>query len=312
MPIRPWTGRNVGIEMEMTTTTTSRTSVSEGMLRRAIEPHTLRLNSRNAGYWRSDGSAWDIKTDSSCGWEVASPAIQLDESGNNAELRGVCEGISSLRPVVNRSCGLHVHVEVQDFGWQELQMLMALWARYEPFFYELMPVSRRSNTYCHPLNRIAWDAPGGVYFPTTRQVLAADTERSFDTRARSLGRYASLNTSGWWRHKRVEFRLHSGTVNYTKIRHWTMLCCALVGRVIHPDLPPVSRSIREAGRASGFSTVYIGRQLGLLPSRQVPEPPPEGLALMAWLNARRLQFTPQSANYDAPAPAAGTTPATTR
>ena len=294
--------------MEMTTTTTTRTSVSESMLRNAIDPHTTRLNSREAGYWHSDGSHWDIKTDSSCGWEVASPALLLDSYGDNEELKGVCGGLTLIRPVVNRSCGLHVHVDVSDFSWRDVQRVVALWARYEPFFFELMPLARRNNQFCHAMNREAWTSPASHHFATTRQILDANSETTFDRHARQFGRYASLNLASWWRNRRLEFRLHSGTINYVKVKNWTMLCNAVVGRVVHPTLPEVSRVIRQERRASGFSTVYIGRQLGMLQSRQVPDPPPEGGDLMAWINSRRLQFTPESANYGGPAPTAASTP----
>lgn len=301
MPYRPWMERTVGIELELTSSSTSRTSISQEMLRNAIRPVVANLNDRAPGWFHSDGSTWDVKTDSSCGWEVASPAIRLAENGGNDELKGVCEALTRLQPIVNRSCGLHVHIGCTDFQWRDLQMLMALWARYEPFFYELMPTSRRSNQFCWHLHRSSWSGHTGAQWSQVQRALAARTENDFNANARRLNRYAALNLASWWRHGRVEFRLHSGTINYTKVKNWAMLCAAVVGRVKHPELPPVSTAMRSTPRAAGFSTVYIGRQLGLLPSRQVPNPAPEGIDLMAWINSRRLQFTPESANYGGPA-----------
>lgn len=299
MPYRPWMDRTVGVEMETTSTTTTNTSLTIPMIRRALRGTTDRLGSRD-GYYHSDGNTWDVKTDSSCGYEIASPALHLDAQGDNIELQRVCEALTRLQPVVNRSCGLHVHVDCSDFNWRKLQMLMALWCRYEPFFFELMPPARRTNHFCYHMHRSAWSGATAAVWNHIRQALDARTEGSFNTHARHISRYAALNVSGWWRHGRVEFRLHSGTINYAKVKHWAMLCSAVIGRVNHPELPPVSTAMRSAPRASGFSTVYIGRQLGLLPSRQVPQPAQEGINLMAWINSRRLQFTPESVRYGGP------------
>ena len=84
--------------------------------------------------YHSDGRTWDIKTDSSCGYEVATPAISLDESGNNDVLRRVCEELRVLGPLVNNSCGYHLHIACQDYTWDDLRRLLILWTRYEPFF----------------------------------------------------------------------------------------------------------------------------------------------------------------------------------
>lgn len=300
MTYRPWMGRTVGIEMEMNRTTTTGAALTEAALVRVCDV-TGRRSQRGAGYYHSDGRTWDVKLDGSCGWEVASPALVLDENGDNVELRAVCDGLTALRPQVDRSCGLHVHVDCSDYDWRDLQKLMSLWARYEPYFFSLCPPSRRRNTYCQPLRRTEWAGRDSDIWPTVASAIEATTQAAFERNAMVLGRYTSLNVSGFWRHGRVEFRLHSGTVNYTKIRNWTKMLLALVARVKHPTAPRINKLGRTeqvmftGRRAVNGPTAYISRVLGLGASRTVAsDVPAENRQLVAWMEARRRQFDPSA------------------
>lgn len=296
---RPWTGRTIGIEMEMNTTTTRHDSLSEGTIRRALQGATQRLNTRGAGYYHSDGSAWDIKLDGSCGYEIASPALYLNEEGENAELEAVCNALGTLSPMINRQCGLHVHVDCRDFDWNDMRRLLALWARYEPFFYGLCPPSRRTNTYCGAVRKTTWSGSNSRNWDyAAKPAINADNRQEFERYARYLPRYTSLNVSGWWTHGRVEFRLHSGTINYPKIRNWAKLLLALVTRAKNAaddngtrKFPHVSK-VTERTSTVPFDTYYICKALGLIRSKYVTEVPASNEALVAWAEARRRQFNP--------------------
>lgn len=293
---RPWVNRKFGVEMEMRAVTVANTSINDQMIRHAITSRTPRLNSRVAGYWHSDGSTWDIKTDASCGFEVASPALELNHAGQNIEMMSVCEGLKTLTPRVDRQCGLHVHVEVRDYDWQDVQKLMSLWARYEPFFFEMLPPSRRGNMYCQPIMRHSWNSPSrGRYTPHAIDAMAAQTSATFQRAGQQIERFSSVNLSNWWRHKRIEFRLHSGTIDYEKIRHWAMLLLAVVQRVKQGAMMGEIDTIRDwsaawVNRTTGFETKYVCRVLGLVKSKQVPEVPVESTELTQWVNERRLRF----------------------
>lgn len=304
---RPWTLRKFGVEMEATTRNTGGGSVSGSSIKRALET-ALRpvdeahaVNPREPGYYHSDGTTWDVKTDSSCGWEIAAPALTLDNNGDNPELKAATAALESLNIVVDRSCGTHIHFEVRDYEWQDLQRLMILWSRYEPFFYELMPRARRMNSYCAPLHRTQWTGQAAGFWTYAQQALRAGDRASFQRAAQYIERRCALNITHWWRSQRIEVRLHSGTINYTKITRWAMLMMAVINRPRRRDLPPIEM-FDPAGVRAGFSTEYICKALGLLPTRQVPDVPPESIQLVAWLNARRLQFTPESANIPAVPP----------
>ncbi|MDO5509556.1 MAG: amidoligase family protein, partial [Weeksellaceae bacterium] len=63
-------------------------------------------------------------------------------------------------------------------------------------------------------------------------------------------RYLKLNLSSYQRHGTVEFRHHSGTVNYTKIKNWILICARLVeaskqGIIIHDTKQFLNENLQE-------------------------------------------------------------------
>lgn len=291
---RPWVFHPFGAEFEMTTQSSNRTRISESMIRQTLMQSAVEsyLNSRAAGYWHSDGHTWDVKTDSSCGWEISTRALVLNTEGHNEEMRSGLAALNAIDAVADRTCGTHVHIDTgPNYTWRHLQKLMILWTRYEPFFFELQPQSRRENSYCSCLRCTAWDRRPEYHFQQqVHPALVATSESRFERTSNNIGRWA-LNVAGWWRHRRIEVRLHAGTLNYDKIRHWIMLMTALVHRPMMAGAPEI-RYMELPHPMQSLPTDYICKQLGLQRSRFFPDIPPEADALVQWLTTRRLQFTP--------------------
>lgn len=297
---RPWLGRTFGVEMEMNGTNGEmRARISGEMIQRAVNeavPDEARRNWGSIHYYPSDGGrTWDTKTDSSCGFEVCSPALYMDESGGNAELAGVCGALNALRPKINSHCGLHIHADCSDLNWRQLQRLVRLWTRYEPFFFSLQPKSRRApinGSWYTPALRASEFGDTSFYGYSTQAACSARTRRGFESAARSLGR-SSLNISGWWRHGRVEFRLGAGTTNYEKITRWAQLLLSVVARAKaskgflgnHPfkltELP-----------GADLTTKHMFKVLGLAPSPSLSydETPLASATLLEWATTRRGRF----------------------
>jgi hypothetical protein len=288
-PYRPWVGRKFGVEMEMRQQRTNDNALNAAHLDTAIRGVAqIPLSQRGAGYYHSSGETWDVKTDSSCGWEVASPAMTMNERGECEELQRVTNALANLHPRIDRSCGLHVHVDLSDFVWEDMQRLISLWARYEPFFFQLTPPSRWTNQYCRPVCRARWSQQPNSVWGQTSQAINAPDERAFNMYARNLGRLA-LNMSHWFTAARVEFRLGAGTVDYEKIRNWVLVLLALVQRVKRTDMPEIGRF--QTIRTTPMPTAFVARVLGLAPSQHVPAVPETNERLIAWCEARRVQFT---------------------
>ena len=173
------------------------------------------------GYCPSrNNAAWELKTDSSAGFELASPAdvgpaalwrLYLDlKALHKLESRGLS---------VDASCGQHVHVEARTLRPRHIRRLAQLWARVEPALLWAVPESRRSNRFCRRIDdrtkAEAWRAP----FSVARW-------REF---CRNSNRNA-LNLLPWLSRGTIEIRLPAGTLKPFQACTWALVACALVRR----------------------------------------------------------------------------------
>ena len=296
---RPWTGRGIGIELEMNSVLASGNSYSLRDMHAVVVgalPSTERVV--REGYAHNNGTVWECKTDGSCGYEFTTPILTLDEEGNNANLKAACDALKTMRPRIDRNCGFHLHVSCRgvvgqrDWTWQDLQRFLALWSRYEPYLFEMLPPSRRGNTYCQPVFKSTWTGQTNHTFEGVREALNTTSERRFQSALQHRSRYHSLNISHFWLRGSIEFRLHSGTVDYVKIRNWAKLLLAMVARVTNEDMPRIQLNVSDS--PEGFSTRYIFRQFGLIVGRHIREVPASNRDLLVWADARRLLFDPNA------------------
>ena len=296
---RPWAGRGIGIELEMNSVLANGNAFSLRDMHAAVTaalPSTERVV--REGHSNNNGTVWECKTDGSCGFEFTTPILRLDEDGDNANLKAACDALKAMRPRIDRNCGFHLHVSLRntpgqrDWTWQDLQRFLALWARYEPYLFEMLPPSRRGNTYCQPIYKSTWTGPTSGTFRGVSEALNTSSERRFQSALANRSRYHSLNIAHFWLRGSIEFRLASGTVDYVKIRNWTKLILAMVARVTNEEMPRVQLHVSES--PEGFSTRYIFRQFGLIVGRHIREVPASNRELLVWADARRLLFDPNA------------------
>ena len=120
------------------------------------------------------------------------------EWGNVKRLYETCKFLRDAGAVVNRTCGMHVHLDSRHLTaaaerTRRIRLISAL-----PWLLELVPVSRRTNRYCWP-----------NHLPNPPL---------------SEARYRAINPKSYSRHKTPEIRLGSGTIDPDKIINWaTML-----------------------------------------------------------------------------------------
>jgi hypothetical protein len=298
-----WTGRKFGVEMEMKKSSKAldgtRVNLTADQLSRSLRGAGLVhqvLGNGTSHLSQADGQAWEVKYDSSAGWEVVTPALTMEADGRCPELEKGCGAIGALRPVIDSACGLHVHVEARDLNWRDLQNLVALWARYEPFFYSMLPQSRHANNFCIPLRGAKWsdvsnDRANARGLGALQPVLDAQNEQTFRSASISTGKYRSLRLEHFWRTGRIEFRLAAGSVSYDKIRRWVTMLLSLVGRVkaAGTTFPKLNARIHQPRPELGFGAVYVLAAIGLGPSRwQAPSTVYE--EVLAFCNERRARF----------------------
>lgn len=118
----------------------------------------------------------------------------LDRTTAEPRLFRLCERMQKLGLRVNRSCGLHIHLDARAASsFDEVVRVGRIMDAWLYALRELLPASRRGNDYCK----------FGI----------APTDR-----------YRAVNVSSWAKHRTIEIRCHSATLDYTKVVAWLRLC----------------------------------------------------------------------------------------
>ena len=171
------------------------------------------------GYNHTTRPHWKLVTDSSLNgndtFELVSP-ILVGETGLR-ELEKVCWVLDLCDVKVNESCGLHVHIDAAGFSMATWRNLALSYKHLEPIIDRFMPASRRDNRYCRGLGHVS------------------------DEMIRSA--------------RTVEFRQHSGTTNFTKMRNWVLFLHKLVTFATQGQVP-VATALRDIPFLDGEQKLY--------------------------------------------------------
>ena len=150
------------------------------------------------------------------------------------QIKEVCEALRNDNADVDRKCGLHVHIGAKDFHWYDLRKLIILYASVEDMLFQMVPKSRRDNNYCRPCgddlmaNLIKKNSNKESKAVIANNIYGQTDTKGFKTYQKPRQRYRALNLHSWVYRGTVEFRLHSGTIDYDKITKWSMLLAAIV------------------------------------------------------------------------------------
>lgn len=186
---------------------------------------------REEGYNHETRDHWKLTTDGSLNgsntFELVSPILE-GENGLE-ELEKVCWVLELCNVKINESCGLHVHMNATDFDIATWQNLLLSYKHAENEIDSFMPASRRNNHFCRSLRGISDESIKAAR--TVEQL-----QRLFPT-TNGTRRYQKVNLEAYSRHKTVEFRQHSGTINFTKIENWVRFLDRMVTFASVSSLP---------------------------------------------------------------------------
>lgn len=132
---------------------------------------------------------------------VPKEVVVTYRSGNERAIREICKLLKG-RAYVNKTCGTHVHFDMRHVSEAGANIYGARLARCVPALRLLLPKSRRSNKHC-------------------AKTISTETGNAYSS---SEARYAFVNMLAYKKHKTIEIRGHSGTINANKMLGWIQIC----------------------------------------------------------------------------------------
>lgn len=203
--------RTFGIELEIIHS-------NKVLLRNAIKSKGIPCEIE--GYNHTRRKHWKIVSDASVagGYELVSPVLK-GQIGLE-QVRLVSEALAEVGAGINKTCGFHAHFGTDDFKdkisvWRNLYIN---YATLESDIDAFMPPSRRHNRFCQSLRVQNW----------REKMQNAQTLIELEKAITNRSRYFKLNSQSYWRHGTVEFRQHSGTIEFEKIKNWLFFCARLI------------------------------------------------------------------------------------
>jgi len=198
------TNRKFGIEIEFVGA--CKYEVAAAINAQGIDCQVEYYNHTTRPHWKivSDSSLDSIRGYAA---ELVSPILEGEDGV--LQLKTVVDALNSVEGVtVNRSCGLHVHLNCADLNVKEIQKIYERYAQYEEQIDLCMPRSRRGSLHwCKTLK------DGG-------NVASVKRAKKKENIAHMLGRYYKVNLTQIAQRGAIEFRQHSGTTDFAKIYNW--------------------------------------------------------------------------------------------
>ena len=139
--------------------------------------------------------------------ELKAPPLRIHELGQVKKVLDLLR--TETESAVNYSCGTHTHIEIDN--WETIKSIYYLWNHYEDTILGFLPHVRRSNGMAKKI-KPRWER----IWPSVREGHIPND------------RYLMVNSHCFSRYGTVEFRGHSGTLNFNKIKRWILFCASLV------------------------------------------------------------------------------------
>lgn len=174
--------------------------------------------------------------------------------GNNGidMLKRICFHLKNSDCLVDKSCGIHVHIGEANFNRRFSMLSIMLGMMLQQELYSYMPKSRNNNTYCKwiPEKYSGLKIINKKLYPRTYKRMlnlisdyvynGKEFGKDNNKKVRHPGghyhdsRYKWLNLNNCSYKdgpNTIEFRLHSGSVDYNKIYNWITVCMCFVNYI---------------------------------------------------------------------------------
>lgn len=241
-------GQNFGIEIEMTGITRRRAAEVIAAYFGTTPRHegsyydVSQVPDGQGRKWKvmSDGSIdcqrrdgrRKVFADSSYSVELVSPICQY------GDIETVQELVRSLREAgafVNKSCGIHIHINAAPFDAPHLRNLVNIVAAKEDMIYRALKVDRgREAEYCRKIDPYFLEAINRQKPATREQLKRLWYDGSDGSRTHyHSSRYHCLNLHSVFQKGTVEFRAFNGELHAGKIKAYIQFCLAVTAQALN-------------------------------------------------------------------------------
>jgi len=174
------------------------------------------ISCEDAGYTHATMPTWKVVTDGSLNsrngsCEVVSPI--LSGSDGLTEARTVMMVLRNAGARINESCGMHIHIGVDQLPQEEQANILQAYSEWQWAFTAFVLERRVNGSWSRLRSRQTWDN------------LISDWRNTSDVRQLAHGhdRYYALNVASYYRHGTFELRSHHGSLNGTNACAWVAL-----------------------------------------------------------------------------------------
>lgn len=194
---------------------------------------------------------WDLKDDGSLRNSGVEFVFKSPLAG--ADIVNALDEFSSFinkRTVVaSERCSVHVHVDVRDMSSIELMKFIALSVMYENVLFNLGGRHRKKNPFCLPVG----ENINSMYILADLMAYSELNIEEYEDRLRysidDTTRYSSFNLQSLARFGTIEFRMHEGTIDTSRMLTWinTLLSIKEFAKVMNHKWRDIPNVISESG-----------------------------------------------------------------
>jgi hypothetical protein len=199
----------------------------------------------------------------SYGIEFQTPKLS-GETGTK-ELEKFCKLLTEKKFTVDRTCGLHIHLDTSDYmtidrdmikiwgrdyatdrAYQEklnrIKFLMVFYLTFESVILSYLPKSRRKNRYCFPLSEYYHEKEimdcGFIEDIEKLWYRENNIPRIEDRKKNKYdeSRYCGINFHSMLANNHLEIRYHGGTILSNKILNWVTLHKTILDKTFNDDV----------------------------------------------------------------------------
>ena len=178
-------------------------------------------------HWKivTDGSVTSTGTGIGYGLELVSPILR-GRQGIEEAIK-VLDTIRRAGGKVNKTCGLHIHIGMNNLTGSELMKVVDTYVANQNNINRFLARSRHNNGYCLPFTETLGSIPSRNYSALRRANTMTETAGLVSLMS-SAPKYRVVNLNKYSSYGTFEFRQHQGTLNGEKVASWVKFLMSLI------------------------------------------------------------------------------------